>query len=383
MNYELSPDQTDFKKRFREFCDREISPHAAEIEFSVSFLRENCRRLARGGFFGSLFPEKHGAHPRSYQTSILPWEELARSCPSTYLSCILGSMLTAVSIHRYGKEDQKERHLPPLIGGDKFGAFALSEPQAGSDLAGLKTSSAKEENKYVLTGVKAFALNGPVAEIALVFAVTDPESPLDRKMSAFLVEKGAPGFSAGPSLEKLGARGAPVSDLRLENCPVPPDGLLGVQGQGFQIARQMKEVGRLGYAAYSLGIAQACLEEAVQYARKRQAFGRPIAHFQEVSFKVADMQMYVDTGRLLLSYAAWRLDEGLEAGTDIAIAKLFLSEAATWCASTAVQIHGGHGFLKGSSVERLYRDAKLGEIGEGTSEMQRRTIAGSLLGEGY
>jgi len=383
MNYELSQEQADFKKRFREFCDREISPRAAEIESSFSILQENCRRLAQGGFFGFLFPEKYGDHPRSYETSILAWEEMARSCPSTYLSCILGSMLTAVSIHRYGKEDQKERHLPPLIGGDKFGAFALSEPQAGSDLAGLKTSSAKEENKYVLTGVKAFALNGPVAEIALVFAVTDPESPLDRKMSAFLVEKGAPGFSAGLSLEKLGARGAPVSDLRFENCPVPPDGLLGVQGQGFQIARQMKEVGRLGYAAYSLGIAQACLEEAVQYARKRQAFGRPIAHFQEVSFKVADMQMYVDTGRLLLSYAAWRLDEGLEAGTDIAIAKLFLSEAATWCASTAVQIHGGHGFLKGSSVERLYRDAKLGEIGEGTSEMQRRTIARSLLGEGY
>jgi butyryl-CoA dehydrogenase len=383
MNYELSREQAEFKKSFREFCDREISPYSAEIESSISLLRENCQRLARGGFFGSLFPEKHGAHPRSYQTSILAWEELARSCPSTFLSCVLGSMLTAVSIHRYGKEAQKERHLLPLIGGDKFGAFALSEPQAGSDLAGLKTSAAKEDDNYVLTGVKAFALNGPVAEIALVFAVTDPESPLDRKMSAFLVEKGAPGFSAGPSLEKLGARGAPVSDLRFENCPVPQDGLLGVQGQGFQIARQMKEVGRLGYAAYSLGIAQACLEEAVQYARKRQAFGRPIAHFQEVSFKVADMQMYVDTGRLLLSYAAWKLDEGLEAGTDIAIAKLFLSEAATWCASTAVQIHGGHGFLKGSSVERLYRDAKLGEIGEGTSEMQRRTIAGSLLGEGY
>lgn len=383
MNYELSPDQADFKKRFREFCDREIAPHAAEIEFSVSFLRENCRRLARGGFFGSLFPEKRGAHPRSYQTSILAWEELARSCPSTYLSCILGSMLAAISICRYGKEPQKERHLPPLTDGKKFGAFALSEPQAGSDLAGLKTSAAGENNNFILNGAKAFVINGPEAEVAVVFAETAPDSPLDRKMSVFLVEKGTPGYSAGRSLEKLGARGAPVSDLRFEDCPVPPGGLLGVQGQGFQMALQMKEVSRLGYAAYSLGIAQACLEEAVQYARKRQAFGRPIAHFQEVSFKVADMQMYVDTGRLLLYYAAWRLDEGLEAGTDIAIAKLFLSEAATWCASTAVQIHGGYGFLKGSIVERLYRDAKLGEIGEATSEMQRRTIARSLLGEGY
>jgi alkylation response protein AidB-like acyl-CoA dehydrogenase len=234
-----------------------------------------------------------------------------------------------------------------------------------------------------LNGIKAFVVNGPIADIALVFALTDPDSPLDRKMSAFLLENGTPGFSAGSPLEKLGARGVPVSDLRFENCLIPQNGLLGVQGQGFAIARKMKEVSRLGYAAYSLGIAQACLEESVQYARGRKAFGRPISHFQEISFKVADMQMYVDTGRLLLYHAAWKIDEELDAETDIAIAKLFLSEAATWCASTAVQIHGGYGFLKGYKVERLYRDAKLGEIGEGTSEMQRRTIARSLLGEGY
>jgi len=382
MNYELTQEQGDFKKRFREFCDREISPRASEIESSVALLRENCRRLAEGGFFTFLFPENNRDHPRSYQTSILAWEELARSCPSTFLSSVLGSILTAVSIHRYGNQDQKELHLPPLTGGKKFGAFALTEPQAGSDLAGLNASAIKEENTYVLNGVKAFAVNGPEADVALVFASITPDSPLDRRLNAFLVEKGTPGFSSGPLLEKLGARGAPVSELRFENCPVPEEALLGGAGQGFEIARQMKEISRLGYAAYSLGIAQACLEEAVRYARKRQAFGRPIAHFQEISFKVADMQMYVDTGRLLLYYSAWKLDEGLETGTDLSIAKLFLSEAATWCASTAVQIHGGYGFLKGSRVERLYRDAKLGEIGEGTSEMQRRIIARSLLGEG-
>ena len=257
----------------------------------------------------------------------------------------------------------------------------MTEPQAGSDLAGLQTLAAKEEPNYVLNGIKAFAVNGPIADVALVFALTDPDFPLDRKMSAFLVENGTPGFLTGPPLEKLGARGAPVSDLRFENCIISQDRLLGVQGQGLSIVRKMKEVSRLGYAAYSLGIAQACLEESVQYARGRKAFGRPISHFQEISFKVADMQMYVDTGRLLLYHAAWKIDEELDAGTDIAIAKLFLSEAATWCASTAVQIHGGYGFLKGYKVERLYRDAKLGEIGEGTSEMQRRTIARSLLGE--
>jgi butyryl-CoA dehydrogenase len=382
MNFELSREQADFKTSFRGFCDREISPHAAEIESSISLLRENCRRLAREGFFISLFPEKGGDRGRSYQTSILAWEELARACPSTFLSCVLGTALAATSVSRFGSAEQRERHLPPLAAGEKFGAFALTEPQAGSDLAGLRTSAVLEKGNYLLNGIKAFAVNGPLAQIAVVFALTDPASPPDRKMSAFLVEKGDRGFSSGSPLEKLGARGAPVSDLRFEYCPVPQDRLLGAIGQGLPIAARMKEIARLGYAAYSLGIAQASLEEAVQYARNRQAFGRPLAHFQEISFKIADMQMYVDTGRLLLYFAAWKLDEELEAGCDIAIAKLFLSEAAAGCASAAVQIHGGYGFLRNFKVERLYRDARLGEIGEGTSEMQRRTIARSLLGEG-
>ena len=202
-------------------------------------------------------------------------------------------------------------------------------------------------------------------------------------MSAFIVEKGTPGFSAGPAFEKLGTRGSPVSELVLKECPIPEDHLLGMEGKGSSYAAKVNEFGRLGYAAYSLGVSQACLEESIRYAQGRQAFGRPIAHFQEVSFKVADMQMYVDTGRLLTYRAAWMIDQGLEAGTDISIAKLFTSEAATFCATNAVQIHGGYGFLKGFKVERLYRDAKLGEIGEGTSEIQRRAIARSLLGEGF
>jgi butyryl-CoA dehydrogenase len=235
----------------------------------------------------------------------------------------------------------------------------------------------------VLNGTKALATNGPIADWVVVMAVTNPTSALPQRMSAFIAEKAVPGFSAGEPLDKLGARGSPTSDLILQNCAFGGSQLLGEEGKGFSVVEKIQQFGRLSSAAYGLGVGQACLEEAIRYAQKRQAFGRPIANFQEVSFKVADMQMFVDTGRLLLHRAAWMMDEGLEADSDLSIAKLFLSEAATWCAANAVQIHGGHGFIKGVKVERLYRDAKLGELRDGTSEMQRRKIALNLLGEGF
>jgi alkylation response protein AidB-like acyl-CoA dehydrogenase len=383
MNYELSPGEIEFKKKFREFCQKEILPRAFQVDATASFSWDNYRRLAKEGFFGLLFPTPYGGTQKPFLTSVIAWEELACACPSTFLSAVLGSILAATTIFRYGKEEQKRNYLPGLIQGEKLGVFALTEPQGGSDIAALKTTAQKDMSSYVLNGTKAFAINGPLADITILFALTDPSADQQKKMAVFIIEKGTAGFLAGPPLDKLGARGAPVSDLTLQNCRIPETQMLAIPGEGLSVARTMKEISRLGYAAYSMGIAQAALEEAVQYARKRQAFGRPIAHFQEISFKVADMQMYVDTGRLLLYHAAWMLDEGMEAGTDISIAKLFTSEAATWCATTAVQIHGGYGYLKGYRVEQLYRDAKLGEIGEATSEMQRRAIARSLLGEGY
>jgi len=383
MNYELSQDQIEFKKKFREFCEKGILPRAFQVDAAASFPWENYRRLAQEGFFGLLFPAPYGGTQKPFLTSVIAWEELARACPSTFLSAVLGSILAGTAVYRYGKEEQKRTYLPGLIEGEKLGAFALTEPQGGSDIAALKTTAQKNGSTYVMNGTKAFVINGPLADITILFALIDSRADQQKKMGVFIIEKGTAGFFAGPALDKLGARGAPVSDLAFQNCRVPETQVLSIPGEGLSVARKMKEISRLGYAAYSLGIAQAALEEAVQYARKRQAFGRPIAHFQEISFKVADMQMYVDTGRLLVYHAAWMLDDGMEAGTDVAIAKLFTSEAATWCATTAVQIHGGYGYLKGYRVEQLYRDAKLGEIGEGTSEMQRRTIARSLLGEGY
>jgi len=383
MDYELTGEQREFRKSFRAFCDKEIAPRAREVDAKATFSFENHRHLADTGFFGMPFPEKYGGRQGSLLTCTLAWEELARACASTFLSCGVGSLLSGMSLHLFGTEDQKQNYLAKLIKGQRIGAFALSEPHCGSDTAALKTAARKEEGRYIIDGEKAFVTNGPVADFVVVFAVTDPSAAPGQRMSAFIVEKDLAGFSAGPSLEKLGARGCPVSDLTLKGCLVSENQLLGAEGEGFLCAEKAWGFGRLGFAAYSLGVGQACLEESIGYARKRQAFGRPIAHFQEVSFKIADMQMLVDTGRLLMYRAAWMMDRGLDARVDVSIAKLFASEAATWCAGNAVQIHGGHGFIKGYEVERLYRDAKLGEIGGGTSEMQRMGIARSLLGEGF
>ena len=383
MNYELNEEQKEFRKGFRAFCEKEIAPQAARIDREGAFSFESHKRLAEVGFLGLPFPEKYGGGGKPFLTCVLAWEELARACPSTFLSSGIGCLLPGLAIDQFGTEDQKQKYLPGLIRGEKVAAWALTEPQTGSDVAAIKTEARREGASHVLNGTKALATNGPIADWVVVMAVTNPSSPLPRRMSAFIVEKGIPGFSAGEPLDKLGARGSPTSDLILQNCAFRGSQLLGEEGKGFSVVEKIQQSGRLSSAAYCLGVGQACLEEAIRYAQKRQAFGRPIANFQEVSFKVADMQMFVDTGRLLLQRAAWMMDEGLEADSDLSIAKLFLSEAATWCAANAVQIHGGHGFIKGVKVERLYRDAKLGELRDGTSEMQRRKIALNLLGEGF
>jgi butyryl-CoA dehydrogenase len=383
VDYELTEEQKEFQKQFREFCEKEIAPKAGQIDAEAAFSYENHRRLAEMGFLGLPFPEKYGGGQKPFLTCAVAWEELARACASTFLSCGLSPLLCGMAIHLFGSEGQKQRYLVSLIRGEKIGAYAVSEPHCGSDTAALKTEARKEGRTYILNGTKAFVTNGPIADFVIVFAITNPGGLPAQKMSAFIVEKGTPGFFAGPAVEKLGTRGSPVSELTLKDCPVREDQLLGTEGEGSGYAAKVNEFGRLGYAAYSLGVARACLEESVRYAQGRQAFGRPIAHFQEISFKVADMQMFVDTGRLLTYRAAWMIDQGIGTPTDVSLAKLFISEAATWCAANAMQIHGGYGLLKGYKVERLYRDVKLGEIGEGTSEMQRRTIARSLLGEGY
>jgi alkylation response protein AidB-like acyl-CoA dehydrogenase len=380
MDYELSEEQKKIKADFHSFCEREIAPQAIKIEQEGAFSHENHRKLAEIGFLGLPFPEPLGGGGKPLLACVLAWEELARACPSTYLSSGIGCLLPGVAVNFFGTGEQKEKYLRGLARGEKIAAWAMTEPQTGSDTAAIKTEARWGGTSYVLNGTKAFVTNGPIADWAIVMAVTDAGAAPNQRMSAFLVEKGSPGFSAGQPLDKMGARGSPTSDLILRNCNLPGSRVLGEKGKGYSLLEEVQRFGRLSSAAYSLGVSQACLEEAIHYAQKRQAFGRPIANFQEISFKVADMQMFVDTGRLLLHRTAWMMDEGMDVDSDLSIAKLFLSEAATWCAANAVQIHGGHGFLKGVKVEQLYRDAKLGEIRDGTSEMQRRKIAFNLLG---
>ena len=383
MDYELREEQKKFKSDFRSFCEKEIAPRAMKIDREGTFSFENHKRLAEIGFLGLPFPEKYGGGGKPLLTCVLAWEEVARACPSTFLSSGIGCLLPGVTLHFFGTGEQKEKYLGGLARGEKIAAWAVTEPQAGSDTAAIKTEARREGTAYMLNGMKAFVTNGPVADWVIVMAVTDSGAAPRQKMSAFLVERNTPGFSAGRPLDMLGARGSPTSDLTLQNCTLAGSGLVGEEGKGYALLEKVQQFGRLSSAAYSLGVGQACLEEAILYARKRQAFGRPIANFQEISFKVADMQMFVDTGRLLLYRTAWMMDEGMDADSDLSIAKLFLSESATWCAAGAVQIHGGHGFIKGVKVEQLYRDAKLGDLRDGTSEMQRRKIALNLLGEGF
>jgi alkylation response protein AidB-like acyl-CoA dehydrogenase len=383
MDYELSEEQKKFKADFRSFCDKEIAPRAITVDQEGTFSFENHKRLAEIGILGLPFPEHYGGGGKPLLTCALAWEELARACPSTFLSSGIGCLLPGMAVHLFGSGEQKQKYLGGLCRGEQIPAWAVTEPQTGSDTAALKTEALREGTAYVLNGTKAFVTNGPIADWVVFLAVTDRSAPPNQRLTAFLVEKGTPGMSVGFPLDKLGARGSPTSDVTLQNCSLPEGQLLGEEGKGYALMEKINQYGRLSSAAYSLGVSQASLEEAIRYAQKRQAFGRPIAHFQEVSFKVADMQMFVDTGRLLLYRAAWMMDEGMDADSDLSIAKLFLSESATWCAANAVQVHGGHGFLKGVKAEQLYRDAKLGDLRDGTSEMQRRKIALNLLGEGF
>jgi alkylation response protein AidB-like acyl-CoA dehydrogenase len=383
MDYELSEEQKKIKADFRAFCEKEIVPRAMKIDQDGGFSYENHRKLAEFGFLGLPFPKAYGGGGKSLLACVLTWEEVARACPSTYLSSGIGCLLPGVAVNFFGTGEQKEKFLRGLARGEKIAAWAMTEPQTGSDTAAIKTEARWGGNAYVLNGTKAFVTNGPIADWAVMVAVTDAGAAPHQRMSAFLVEKGTPGFSAGLPLDKMGARGSPTSDLILQNCTLPGSGLLGEEGKGYSLLEKVQQFGRLSSAAYALGVSQACLEETIRYAQKRQAFGRPIAQFQMVSFRIADMQMFVDTGRLLLYRTAWMMNEGMDVDSDLSIAKLFLSEAATWCAASAVQVHGGHGFIKGVKVEQLYRDAKLGELRDGTSEMQRRKIALNLLGEGF
>jgi len=385
MDYSLTDEQLALQESFRKFCDKEIKPNAdkldkADYAEADKLMKQNFKKLAEFGYTGMCHEEKYGGSGKDLVTQCVAQEELARVCAATFLS-VGGSLgLCGLPIAHFGTDAQKKKYLPKLISTEMIGAFGLTEPEAGSDAIGIKTTARKKGDRYILNGSKTFISNGPIADIAVVMAVTGKPEEKGRNVSSFIVEKGMKGFSAGKHLDKMGYRGAPTSELFFDDCEVPAENLLGVENEGFIQAMKTLEYGRIGMAVVALGIAVACMEESITYAKERHQFGRPIGKFQMVGFKLSDMKVLTDVSRLLIYKAAWHKDNNHpEAATMASIAKLTASEASTKISSWAVQIHGGYGYMTEYPVERLYRDAKLGEIGEGTSEIQRLLIARDVL----
>ncbi len=378
MDFRLTDDDKAFLSTFTKFVDSTIAPRAADVDKAAEFPWDNYRALAEVGYQGLGHPEEHGGIDPGPIASALAQAELARGCAATFLSAGASAGLFGTPLRMFGSEELKSEILPGLIRGELVGAWGLTEAHCGSDAAAMKTTARKTDGGWVLNGSKMFITNGPVADWTMVLARTDPDAG-HGGISAFVVEKGTPGFTAGQPLDKLGVRGSPTSALFFDDCAIPAEWLVGGEGTGFVQAMKALEHGRVGMAAFGVGIAQAALDAASKYAIERKAFGRRISKFQPVHFKLADMKIEVDGARLLMLKAAWALDRGEASQSLLSAAKLYATEAAVRCTDRALQIHGGYGYMAEYPVERLYRDARLGPIGEGTSEIQRRLIARETL----
>jgi alkylation response protein AidB-like acyl-CoA dehydrogenase len=378
MDFSLTEEQQQFVKSLRQFLQAEIAPHAAEMDRRGELRRENLTKLAEFGLTGLSFPEEYGGSGADGVTTALAWIELAKACPATMLSMGASVGLCGYPILKYGTPEQKQKYLPKLISTEWIGCLGLTEPHAGSDLASIKTRAVRQDDFFIMNGSKTFITNGPIADVALVLAATDPKAGT-KGMSLILVDGDCPGFLRGQPMHKLGVRGSPTGELVFDDCPVPAENVVGVEGRGLQQVMESLVSYRIGMAGFSLGIAQASLDEALKYVLQRSAFGAMLIAFQEVSFKIAEMKADIDAAQLLVLRAAWEHDQGKEVSVLASCAKLFASEMAKRCADWALQIHGGYGYISEYPIERLYRDARLGEIGEGTSEIQRMIIARALL----
>jgi len=378
MQLELNDQQKMIQKMVREFAEKEVGPIAAELDAKEEYPTKTLAKMAKLGLLGIIIPTEYGGaglDTISYATVI---EEISRKCASTGVVTSVHNSLTAGPIMKYGTEEQKKKYLPILAKGEKIGAFAATEPNAGSDLGAMQTTAIKKENKYIINGDKTFITSGTEAGIIIIFAVTD-KSAGSKGISAFIVESDTKGYKVGSVFEKLGINASKTSELIFEDMEVPKENLLGKEGEGFKIALNTLDSGRIGIAAQAVGIAQAALDESIEYSKQRQQFGRAIAKFQAIQWMIADMATHIEAARYLVYSAAYQKDKGERFGKEAAMAKLFASETAVDVAIKAVQIHGGYGYTKEYTVERLFRDAKITEIYEGTSEVQKMIIAGSLL----
>jgi butyryl-CoA dehydrogenase len=378
MNLELTEEQRMLQKSVRDFAETEVRPLAKENDETGRFPRELFRKAAALGLTGVAFPEAEGGAGFDHVAYSIVIEEISRCCASTGVILSVQNSLFCDPMHRYGTEEQKKRFLLPFAGGEKIGCYALTEPQAGSNAAALQTKAVKEGDSYVINGTKAWITNGGVADAAIVYVNTEPEKG-EKGITALVVEKGTPGFRVGKEEKKLGIHATACSELVFTDCTVPAANRIGKEGEGYKVALSTLDGGRIGIAAQATGIAQGAFEAALKYSQERMAFGHPIAQFQAIQFMLADMATEIDAARLLVRKAAWKQDSGSRFSLEASTAKLFASEMASRVAHKAIQIHGGYGYSQEYPVERAYRDARITEIYEGTSEIQRLVIAAWVL----
>lgn len=376
----LTEEQQMIQEMARRFADTELAPTAAKLDETAEFPVERFKQMGELGFMGLVIPAEYGGAGTDTVSYAIVIEEIARGCGSTALGVAAHNSLACGPIVMMGSEEQKQRYLPELASGQAIGAFCLTEPQAGSDASNTKTTAVRKGDKYILNGTKIYVTNGGWARYLVATAVTNPDAGA-KGISAFVIENDFPGFVVGTKEKKLGLRASGTFEIVFDNCEVPAANMLGEEGVGFRTFMKTLEGGRISIGAFALGLAQAGMEAAIKFGRERRQFDTPIIDFQANQMKVADMATEIHAARLLVHDAAQRKDRGEEFGRYAAMCKLYASEVAMRVTDAAIQMHGGYGYCREYNVERYYRDAKLAEIGEGTSEIQRLVIARSVLGQ--
>ncbi|MFJ7366093.1 acyl-CoA dehydrogenase [Peribacillus frigoritolerans] len=374
MQFKLTEEHEMIRKMVRDFAQNEVAPTAAERDEEERFDREIFDKMAELGLTGIPWPEEYGGIGSDYLAYCIAIEELSRVCASTGVTLSAHTSLAGWPIYKFGTEEQKQKYLRPMAQGEKIGAYGLTEPSSGSDAGGMRTTAKLVGDEYVISGSKIFITNGGIADTYVVFALTDPDSK-QKGTSAFIIEKDFPGFSVGKKEKKLGIRSSPTTEIIFDECRVPKENLLGKEGEGFKIAMMTLDGGRNGIAAQAVGIAQGALDAAVDYAKERVQFGKPISAQQGIGFKLADMATGVEASRLLTYQAAWLETVGLPYGKESAMSKLFAGDTAMKVTTEAVQVFGGYGYTKDYPVERYMRDAKITQIYEGTQEIQKLVIS--------
>ncbi len=378
MKFELSEEHRMIQRMVREFAEKEVAPRAEEIDETDRFPEDLFRRMGEVGILGLPFPEEYGGSGGDYIAMVLALEEIARVSGTMAIILDAHTSLCCEPIYLFGTEEQKRKYLVPLARGEKIGAFGLTEPQAGSDAGATRTRAVRDGDSWVINGQKCFITNGSVADVVVVTAKTDPEAGT-RGISAFIIEKGTPGFRPGRDEKKMGLKGSVTSELFFEDCRIPAENLLGRENEGFKQFLTTLDAGRVAIAAMALGLAQGAFERSVAYAKQRVQFGQPIANFQAIQWMIAEMATEIDAARLMVYRAAWLRSRGVRFTKEASMAKLFATEVSERVCRKAIQIHGGYGYIREYAVERMYRDQRLCAIGEGTNEIQRLVIARHVL----